>query len=104
MGVKRQDRVSILAMNCAEYLEVMHARYIAGFIAATVNFRLAVPEFKFILGDSAPTVLFFEAQYADMVAAMRAEYLEYSPLVYYPIEFPAGRNFVRNLMGTNLCC
>lgn len=73
LGVRRQDRVSILAMNCVEYLEVMHACYIAGFIAATVNFRLAIPEYKFILADSAPRVLFFEAQYISAVEALRSE-------------------------------
>jgi len=73
LGLRRQDRVSILAMNCSEYLEVLNACYIAGYIAGTVNFRLAPPEFQFILNDSAPRVLIFEAQYAAVVNALRAE-------------------------------
>jgi acyl-CoA synthetase (AMP-forming)/AMP-acid ligase II len=73
LGVRRQDRVSILAMNCSEYLEVLNACYIAGYIAGTVNFRLAQPEIKFILGDSAPRVLIFEEQYAGMVDALRGQ-------------------------------
>jgi acyl-CoA synthetase (AMP-forming)/AMP-acid ligase II len=72
LGVRRQDRVSILAMNRCEYLEVMHACYIAGFIAATVNFRLAIPEYRFILEDSSPQVLFFESQYTGAVEALRS--------------------------------
>ncbi len=73
LGVRRQERVSILAMNCNEYLETMNACYIAGFIVGTVNFRLAPPEFKYILSDSAPRVLVFEAQYAPIVDALRAQ-------------------------------
>ena len=38
---------------------------------ATVNFRLAAPEFEYILNDSSPRVLVFEAQYAEVVASLR---------------------------------
>ena len=72
-GCGRQDRVSILAMNCPKYLEVFAANWIAGYVTATVNFRLAPPELRQILLDSAPKVLFFEAQYADTIAAFRAD-------------------------------
>ena len=70
-GCVRQDRVSILAMNCPEYLDLFAANWIAGVVTATVNFRLAAPEIKHILQDSAPKVLIFEAQYAAMIGAMR---------------------------------
>ena len=41
---------------------------VAGYIAASVNYRLAAPEILYILKDSAPTVLIFDAEYADIVA------------------------------------
>ena len=72
LGLRRQDRVAILAMNCAEYMEVLGAGDWAGFIVATVNFRLAAPEMEWMLGDATPRVLVFEAQYADLVAGLRA--------------------------------
>ena len=72
LGLRRQDRVAILAMNCAEYMEVLGAGDWAGFIVATVNFRLAAPEIEWMLGDASPRVLVFEAQYADLVAGLRA--------------------------------
>jgi len=71
LGVRRQDRVSILAMNCMEFLEVYGAGEWAGFITATVNFRLAAPEIAFIVNDASPKVLVFEAQYADTVERLR---------------------------------
>jgi len=70
--LRRQDRVAILAMNCLEYMEVYGACELAGFILATVNFRLAPPEMAYIVNDSSPRVLIFEAQYADVVASIRS--------------------------------
>jgi acyl-CoA synthetase (AMP-forming)/AMP-acid ligase II len=71
LGVRAQDRVSMLAMNCAEYLEVYGACEVAPFILAPINFRLAAAEIEFILRDSAPRVLLFEQQYAPMLQALR---------------------------------
>jgi len=72
-GCRRQDRVAILAMNSSEYVETFSAAWLAGYILSTVNFRLAGPEVRFVLGDTQPRVLIFEAQYAEAVAALRPE-------------------------------
>ena len=71
LGARRGDRVAIYARNCVEYLEVYGACEQAGFIAATVNFRLAPPEIEFVLGNLEPVALVFEDGYADTVAALR---------------------------------
>ncbi|GHD01090.1 acyl-CoA synthetase [Novosphingobium pokkalii] len=71
LGVRHQDRVCVLAQNCIEYLEAYAAAELSGLILATVNYRLAVPEMAYIIGDAAPRVLIFEAAYADHVQAMR---------------------------------
>jgi acyl-CoA synthetase (AMP-forming)/AMP-acid ligase II len=71
LGMRSQDRVAMLAMNCAEYLEVYGACEIAPFIIAPVNFRLAGPEVEFMLRDSAPRVLIFEQQYAALLEELR---------------------------------
>ena len=72
-GCRHQDRVAVLAMNTFEYMELFSACWLSGFVVSTVNFRLAVPEFRYVLGDTAPKVLVFEAQYAGAVASLRAE-------------------------------
>ena len=71
LGMRSQDRVAILAMNCPEYLEVYGACEVAPYIIAPVNFRLAAPEVEFILRDCVPRVLIFEQQYAQMVETLR---------------------------------
>ena len=70
-GVRSQDRVAILAMNCPEYLEVYGVGEVAPFIVAPVNFRLAPPEILYVLRDAAPAVLFFEKQYEATIASLR---------------------------------
>ena len=72
-GLRHQDRVAILAMNCTEYLEVFGVSELFGFVTATVNWRLAAPEIRHVLLDSAPRALVFESQYAAIVDSLRAE-------------------------------
>jgi len=72
-GLRRQDRVAILSTNCVEYFETYRACEWAGYIAATVNFRLAAREVHYILQDASPKVLVFEAQYTALVDQLRGE-------------------------------
>jgi acyl-CoA synthetase (AMP-forming)/AMP-acid ligase II len=71
LGMRHQDRVAMLAMNCAEYLEVYGACEVSPYIIAPVNFRLAPPEIEYILRDSAPRVLVFEQQYESVIDSLR---------------------------------
>ncbi|MCZ7526509.1 MAG: long-chain fatty acid--CoA ligase [Acidimicrobiia bacterium] len=56
-GLRRGDRVAFLAFNELEYLEILVATQRAGLIVVPLNFRLAVPELAFMVGDSAPGLL-----------------------------------------------
>src|SRR5580692_6188570 len=71
LGMRHQDRFSVLAMNNCEYLECYGAAQWAGFIINTVNFRLAAPEILWILEDAAPKLVIFEAQYAELIGELR---------------------------------
>ncbi|AKH98853.1 acyl-CoA synthetase (AMP-forming)/AMP-acid ligase II [Hoeflea sp. IMCC20628] len=71
LGLKRQDRVGILSQNRMEFQEVYGSCEMAGFITATVNWRLAIPEMVYIINDGGAKVLVFEAAYAETVAAMK---------------------------------
>ncbi len=73
LGVRLQDRVAVLSQNTREFMELYTAAELSGYIVATVNWRLAVPEMLWILTDSLPKVLCFEAQYTDAVDRMRGE-------------------------------
>lgn len=75
-GVRRQDRVAILALNSIAYCEVYGACEWSGALAVTINFRLAAPEVEWILADSSASILFFEAPYTEMVNRLRQEHPE----------------------------
>ena len=71
LGLKRGDRISILAQNSSDYFEVLFACGKTGVILNTLNWRLAVPELEFILTDCTPRALFYEPEYAAAVEALR---------------------------------
>lgn len=74
LGLRRQERVAVLAMNCLEIYETYAAAEVAGYIAVPINFRLAVPEIAHVLQDSAAKMLVYESQYAQFVSRLRGEF------------------------------
>ena len=67
LGLRRQDRVAILAQNCIETLELIAAAGLTGLTCVGLNYRLSTREQVHILQDSVPSVWLFEAQYAERV-------------------------------------
>jgi len=72
-GLQRQSRIAILAQNCIEYFEAVGSAELTGFIAVTLNWRLAAPELVQIVADCTPTVLFFEERFTAQAEALRAQ-------------------------------
>lgn len=73
LGIARQDRISILARNCVEYLEVCGAGETSGLIVHPINFRLTAPEVAYLLDNSEPSAVFYEAEFEDAIAANHAD-------------------------------
>lgn len=71
LGMRHQDRVAVMSQNGLPYLELFSAAQLAGYIVATVNFRLAAPEVCHILQHCIPKVFVFEAQYTALVEEIR---------------------------------
>jgi acyl-CoA synthetase (AMP-forming)/AMP-acid ligase II len=65
LGVRRGDRVAIMAGNSHEYLELYHAAFLGACIVNPLNLRLAGKELQFILADSRAEVVFVDALFAD---------------------------------------
>lgn len=70
-GLQRQARFAVLAQNCVEYFEAVGAAELAGFIAVTLNWRLAPQELAQIVADCTPTVLIFEEQLTAQAEVLR---------------------------------
>lgn len=71
LGIRRGDRVSILAKNSSDYYEVLFGCGKMGAILNPLNWRLAVPELAYIINDCAPRVLIYEPEFAEKVNGLR---------------------------------
>ncbi len=73
MGIKRGDRVGVLAFNESEYYDLLFGLGKIGAILVAVSYRLAGPEVQYILSDSSPKVLVFSPELVDIVDSIRNE-------------------------------
>ncbi|MFI1378663.1 long-chain-fatty-acid--CoA ligase [Embleya sp. NPDC020886] len=72
LGVRADDRVAILALNSARYLECLSAIPWAGGVLNPVNIRWSTAEIAFSLDDSQSRVLIVDDAFAALVPALRA--------------------------------
>ena len=72
LGVGRGDRVALLLMNSAEYLETFFAIAKLGAIAVPLNWRLVPDELAFILQDSGSIALVYGEEFANAVADLES--------------------------------
>src|ERR1700749_1077260 len=71
-GVKRGDRVAVLAHNSTDLFEIQFACARLGAVFAPLNWRLTLPELTFIVGDSQPVVLFHDPEFAETALELSA--------------------------------
>lgn len=69
-GVKKGDRVAVLAMNSTDCLEIHSACAKLGAIYLPVNWRLAAGEVDFILRDAEPAVLIHDTATAELAGSL----------------------------------
>ena len=69
LGLRKGDRVAVLAYNRLEWAEIFAAVAKAGLIAVPINFRLTAVEAKFICEDCAISALIAEDALADVADA-----------------------------------
>jgi fatty-acyl-CoA synthase len=80
LGVRRGDRVAVLALNSPDYLVLLYACARLGAMLVPLNWRLAVAEQMFILRDAAVKVLLVTAPF-DAVCESLAEALPQTRIV-----------------------
>lgn len=71
-GLKRGDRVTIIAHNSDRYIETYFAVWWAGGVIVPGNTRWAVPEHVYALEDSGTSFLIVDDAFAPMVPALTA--------------------------------
>lgn len=71
-GVEPGERVGLLLMNSAEFMESYFALAKIGAVIVPLNWRLVPDELEFILKDSGTKRLIFGAEFVDSVAELHA--------------------------------
>ena len=64
-GVARGDRVTVLAQNATDILELQFACGRLGAVFLPLNTRLTVPELRYILDDASPRVMVHDGDLAE---------------------------------------
>jgi O-succinylbenzoate-CoA ligase len=70
-GVKHGDRVALLLMNGAEFIESFFAVAKIGAVNVPLNWRLLADELEFILKDAGATVLLYDYNFAPVVTELQ---------------------------------
>jgi acyl-CoA synthetase (AMP-forming)/AMP-acid ligase II len=73
LGLKKGDRVCVLAYNCVEWLEIYAGTALAGLVAVPINFRLTGAEARYIIENCEAAALIVQDELFDTVDAVRAE-------------------------------
>ncbi len=71
-GVRKGDRVSILAHNSVIYTDLFYGLAKIGAIFAPLNWRLVARELEYIVNDCEPKVLLCGPEFTGLLAEMRA--------------------------------
>ena len=70
LGVGRGDRVGVLAHNSSDLFEMQFACAKLGAIFAPFNWRLTAAELEYIIGDTAPKVIFHGPEFAGALRGL----------------------------------
>ncbi|MDQ1558014.1 MAG: fatty-acyl-CoA synthase [Pyrinomonadaceae bacterium] len=81
-GVGAGDRVAVLSTNRAAILEAFFAAAKLTAVLVPLNYRLTASELGYILSDCRPQVLFYETEFAPVVAELRARGLVSQAIVF----------------------
>ena len=71
LGLKKGDRIAILAKNGVRYMEVYGSSETGGLVTVPLNFRLSGPELMYIINNSGARVLLVSEEYVPTITAIK---------------------------------
>lgn len=72
LGLKKGDRIAILAENCLEYIVLLSMAQKTGIILIPLNYRLTSREIEYLITDSNPNLLVVEDKFLGKVESLGA--------------------------------
>lgn len=73
LGVGEGDRVGVLALNSARFMEAFYGPFYADAVMVPLNYRWAVPEMIQCMADSTPVVLMVDENHVDAARQIVAQ-------------------------------
>jgi len=73
LGIKRDDRVALLANNCPQFLEVFFTRYVLGVTEVTLNTRLSPEDWAYQINEVGASTLIITDEFLPALATIRSE-------------------------------
>jgi len=71
LGVQKGDRISYLGYNCHRLLEAFYGIPQIGAVLLPLNIRLVPDDFKYIINESTPNVLFLDKDFIPQIESIR---------------------------------
>jgi fatty-acyl-CoA synthase len=72
LGLKKGDRVCVLAYNCVEWVEIYAAMAFSGLVMVPVNFRLVGPEIQYIAENCEARAMIVQDELVNVLEPVRA--------------------------------
>jgi fatty-acyl-CoA synthase len=91
LGLRRGDRIAVLAYNCVEWLEIYAASAKAGVVAVPINFRLVAAEIRFIIENCEARALIVQQDLLGAIEEIRnAIPVERDKFIHFGGTTPSG--------------
>lgn len=72
-GIRKGDRVAIVARNCPEFLEAFYAAGKLGAILVTINIRAASEELAYLFRNAEPQGIIFGEEFLDIISEVKGK-------------------------------
>jgi acyl-CoA synthetase (AMP-forming)/AMP-acid ligase II len=89
-GLEKGDRVAILSRNSIEYPLLFYGASKAGVVPVPLNYRMAAPEWVYIINDAQAKMLVASAAYVGVVDGFRSELKTVERFVAIDADGPEG--------------
>jgi fatty-acyl-CoA synthase len=99
LGIKKEDRVTIMGFNSIEWMESYFAVSKIGAVPVNLNPRFVPAELKYLLDDSDSVAIIMEEDYLEAIAEARPELPRLKHFIVIGKNVPAGMNGYEKLMA-----
>lgn len=101
LGLRRGDRVALLAYNCVEWMELYVAIARAGLVAVPINFRLLGPEVAYIVENCEARALVVQEELRERIEPLRQTLpLEPGCYIHFGAPAPTGWTGYEDLIAS----